>query len=105
MSETKSEKKMKTLEEIKGDIEEIEVTKNEVKNRYYSDSEKRKMMKQLDEILEKLKKEERGKMFYGDWSHMRWFPREKGEYIIHVLPKNEEHEGSWFLEVNKHFVT
>ena len=94
---------METLEQIQKDIEEIKVTKNKLKNSVIPDSEKRKMIEDLDNIMEKLKEEEREGMFYGDWSHMRWRPSE-GENIIRVLPAKVEREGSWFLRVNKHFV-
>ena len=95
---------MKTLEQIQEDIEEIEVTKNKLKNTPMPESEKIEMMEDLDKILEKLKKEKRERMFYGDWSTMRWYPREKGKYIIRILYEKLNLEGSWYLQVHRHHV-
>lgn len=95
---------MKTLEEIQKDIEEIDVTKNELRDSSIPEPEKREMIEDLDKILEKLKKEERERMFYGDWSTMRWYPKEEGKYIIRILPKKLNREGSWYLRVHRHYV-
>jgi len=95
---------MKTLKQIQEDVEEIEVTKDKLKNTPMPESEKIEMMEELDKYLGKLKKEKRERMFYGDWSEMCWRPKEKREYIIRILPQKVGHKGSWFQRVNKHFV-
>ena len=99
------DKKIKTLEAIKRDIEEIEVTKNEVENSDYSDSKKGEMTKQLDEILEKLKKEEREKhaaieekgINKHNWGSTRylWKPKKKSACRIRIMPWPENSEAKW----------
>lgn len=95
---------MKTLEQIQEDIEEIEVTKDKLKNTPMPESEKIEMMEDLDKILEKLKKEKREMMFHGDWSEMCWRPKEEGKYIIRILHKKHNLEGPWYLQVHRHYV-